>query len=154
MASLNKVILIGNLGKDPEVRYINENVPVASFSLATTERYKDKSGQLQDSTEWHNIVAWRNLAEIAEKFLRKGKQVYIEGKIRSRSYDDKDGNKRYITEIVADEIKMLGRKEGDEGGSDYGDSGSQQRSYQSNRPEPAQSQSAANVQVDDDDLPF
>lgn len=157
MASVNKVILVGNLGKDPEVRYINENVPVATFSLATTERFKDKSGQMQEATEWHNIVAWRGLAEVAEKFLRKGKQIYVEGKIRSRSYDDKDGNKRYITEIVADVIQMLGRKDGDDS-SDYGDSGGghQGRSYSGNtggsRPEPASS--PASAQVDDDDLPF
>jgi single-strand DNA-binding protein len=164
MAGINKVILVGNLGKDPEVRYVNENVPVATFSLATTERFKDKSGQMQDATEWHNIVAWRQLAEVSEKFLRKGKQVYIEGKIRSRSYDDKDGNKRYITEIVADTIQMLGRKDGEDGGGDYGDDNRfQGRSYSgtggssnsgntASRPEPTQN--AGSAQVDDDDLPF
>jgi single-strand DNA-binding protein len=114
MSSLNKVQLIGRLGKDPEIKFTNDNVPVAKFSLATTETYKDKSGQKQETTEWHNIVCWRNLAEIAEKFLSKGKQVYIEGKIKSRSWDDKDGVKRYITEIIADNFIMLDRRENTE----------------------------------------
>ena len=107
--SVNKVILVGNLGKDPELRYTPAGVAVATFSLATSERYKDRNGEMQEKTEWHNVVAWRQLAEICGKFLHKGKQVYIEGKIQTRSYDDKDGNKRYITEIVADQMQMLGR---------------------------------------------
>lgn len=112
MSSVNKVILIGNLGKDPEVRYVNESTPVANFTLATTESYKDKNGNRQDVTEWHNIVVWRGLAEIAEKYLKKGKQIYVEGRIRTRSYDDKEGIKRYVTEIVADTLNMLGKREG------------------------------------------
>lgn len=115
MASVNKVILVGNLGKDPEVRYTGNSIPVASFSLATTEYYKDKNGNRQEITEWHNIVAWRNLAELAEKYLKKGKQVYVEGKIRTRSWDDKDGNKKYTTEVIADNFILLGKKEGDSG---------------------------------------
>lgn len=107
--SVNKVILVGNLGKDPELRYTPAGAAVATFSLATTERFKGKDGQMQEKTEWHNIVAWRQLAEICGKFLHKGKQVYIEGRIQTRSYDDRDGNKRYITEIVADQMQMLGR---------------------------------------------
>lgn len=114
--SVNKVILVGNLGKDPELRYTPSGAAVATFSLATSERYKDKSGQQQEKTEWHNIVMWRGLAEIAGKYLHKGKQVYIEGRIQTRSYDDRDGNKRYITEIVADQMQMLGGRGGDEGG--------------------------------------
>lgn len=110
MASVNKIILLGRCGKDPEIRYAGET-PVATFSLATSEKFKDKSGQYQESTEWHNIVAWRKLAEICEKYLTKGKEVYIEGKIKTRSYDDKDGNKRYVTEIVADTIQLLGKRE-------------------------------------------
>lgn len=117
--SVNKVILVGNLGKDPELRYTPSGAAVATFSLATTERYKDRDGNRQEKTEWHNIVAWRQLAEICGKFLHKGKQVYIEGRIQTRSYDDRDGNKRYITEIVADQMQMLGRA-GDEGGGGYG----------------------------------
>ena len=114
--SVNKVILVGNLGKDPELRYTPAGVAVATFSLATSERYKDTSGEQQEKTEWHNIVAWRQLAEICGKYLHKGKQVYIEGKIQTRCYDDRDGNKRYMTEIVADQMQMLGRA-GEEGGN-------------------------------------
>lgn len=110
MAGINKVILVGNLGKDPEVKYLEGGIAIAKFPLATTESIKDKNGQKQDQTEWHNIVLWRGLAEIAEKYLRKGQTVYIEGKIRSRSYDDKDGNKRYITEIVGETMQMLSKK--------------------------------------------
>lgn len=110
MAGINKVILVGNLGKDPEVKYLEGGIAIAKFPLATTETIKDKNGQKQDQTEWHNIVLWRGLAEIAEKYLRKGQTVYIEGKIRSRSYDDKEGNKRYITEIVGETMQMLGKK--------------------------------------------
>lgn len=109
--SVNRVILIGNLGKDPELRYTPSGDAVANFSMATSERYKDRSGEQQERTEWHNIVAWRNLAEICGKYLQKGKQVYIEGKIQTRSYDDRDGVKRYITEVIADQMQMLGSKE-------------------------------------------
>ncbi len=117
--SVNKVILVGNLGKDPDLRYTPSGAAVATFSIATTERYKDRDGNRQEKTEWHNIVAWRQLAEICGKFLHKGKQVYIEGKIQTRSYDDRDGNKKYITEIVADQMQMLGSKSDDQGSS-YG----------------------------------
>lgn len=108
MAGVNKVILIGNLGKDPEVRHLENGAAVANFPIATTESYKDKNGNRQDQTEWHNIVLWRGLAEIAEKYLRKGNQIYIEGKLRSRSWEDKEGNTRYITEVVGDNMTMLG----------------------------------------------
>ncbi len=111
MAGVNKVILIGNLGKDPEVRYMEGGVAVANFTLATNESYKDKAGNKVDQTEWHNIVVWRGLAEIAEKFLKKGMQVYIEGKLRSRNWTDKEGNKHYMTEVVGDHLVILGRKE-------------------------------------------
>jgi len=109
--SVNKVILVGNVGKDPEVRYLEKNVAVANFPLATTERgFTMQNGtQVPDRTEWHNIVAWRGLAEIAEKYIRKGSQLYIEGKIQTRSWE-KDGIKRYTTEIYADNIQMLGKK--------------------------------------------
>ena len=110
MAGVNKVILVGNLGKDPEVRYLEGGTAVANFSLATTETYKDKSGNKVEQTEWHNVVVWRGLAEIAEKYLHKGSQVYVEGKLRTRSWDDKDGVKRYSTEIIADNMTMLGGK--------------------------------------------
>lgn len=110
MNSLNKVILIGNIGKDPEVRHLEDGATIAKFPLATTETYNDKTGAKITQTEWHNIVLWRGLAEVAEKYLRKGKQVYIEGKLKTRSWEDKDGNKRYITEIIGDNLIMLGRK--------------------------------------------
>ena len=113
--AVNKVILVGNLGKDPELRYTGSGTAVCNFSLATTENYKDRDGNKQEKTEWHNIVIWRQLAEIAGKYLTKGKQVYLEGKIQTRSYDDRDGNKRYITEIVADQMQMLGRAGDDSG---------------------------------------
>ena len=108
MAGINKVILIGNLGKDPELRYTPGGQPVASFSLATTERWSDKNGQRQDRTEWHNIVVWGKLAELANQYLKKGRSAYIEGRITNRSWDDRDGNKKYRTEIVANQIQFLG----------------------------------------------
>jgi single-strand DNA-binding protein len=111
MAGVNKVILIGNLGKDPEVKYLDSGVAVANFSLATTESYKNKEGERVSQTEWHNVVLWRGLAEVAEKWLKKGSSVYIEGKIRNRKWEDKDGNTRYTTEILADNMTMLGKKD-------------------------------------------
>jgi len=114
MSGINKVILVGNLGKDPEVRHLEGGAVVAKFPLATSESYKTKDGQKIDQTEWHNVVMWRGLAESAEKYLRKGSLIYVEGKIRTRSWDDKDGNKRYATEIIADTMTMLGGKKNDE----------------------------------------
>ena len=110
MAGVNKVILVGNLGKDPEVKYLDSGVAVANFSLATTENYKNKEGEKVSQTEWHNIVLWRGLAEVAEKYLKKGASVYIEGKIKTRKWEDKEGNTRYNTEILADNMTMLGGK--------------------------------------------
>ena len=110
MAGVNKVILVGNLGKDPEVKYLDSGVAVANFSLATTESYKNKEGERVNQTEWHSIVLWRGLAEVAEKWLKKGSSVYIEGKIKTRKWEDKDGNTRYNTEILADNMTMLGSK--------------------------------------------
>jgi len=110
MAGVNKVILVGNLGKDPEVKYLDNGVAVANLSLATTENYKNKEGEKVSQTEWHNIVLWRGLAEVAEKYLKKGASVYIEGKIKTRKWEDKDGNTRYNTEILADNMTMLGGK--------------------------------------------
>jgi single-strand DNA-binding protein len=111
--SINKVILIGNAGKDPEVRYLESGVPVCTLPMATSETYTNKGGEKVTNTEWHNIVLWRGLAEIAQKYVKKGTQIYVEGKIRSRSWDDKDGNKKYITEIIADSLQLLGRKPDD-----------------------------------------
>jgi single-strand DNA-binding protein len=117
MASLNKVMLIGNLGRDPEIRFTPDGSQVASFSIATTESWTDKSGNRQEKTEWHNIVAWAKLADLSKRFLQKGRQVYIEGRIRSREWDDRDGNKRRTTEIIASNMVLLGSKP--QGGSDY-----------------------------------
>ena len=120
---LNKVMLIGNLGQDPTVRTLDAGVKVASFTIATSETYKDKEGEKQTKTEWHNIVAWRGLAEVIERFLKKGSQVYIEGKLTHRKYEDKDGVEKYMTEIVCNEMKMLGgRREGTESNVEPGSS--------------------------------
>ena len=107
---VNKIILLGNVGKDPEVRHMDNNMVVARFSLATTERWS-KDGNKSEHTEWHNIVMWRELAKIAEKYVRKGSLIYIEGKLRTRTYDDKDGVKRYVTEVLADTMNFVGPKQ-------------------------------------------
>jgi len=109
MSGVNKVILIGNLGKDPEVRYLDNGVAVANLSLATTENYKNKDGERVSQTEWHDVVLWRGLAEVAEKYLKKGASVYIEGKIRTNKWVDKEENTRYKTEVMADKLTMLGK---------------------------------------------
>ncbi len=124
MASLNKVMLIGNLGKDPEVRYTTSGQGVASFSIATTEKYKNKSGEWEEKTEWHNIVLWGKLAEIAKDYLSKGKTVFIEGRLQTRKWQDKDGRDRYNTEIVGDRMQMLSPK-GDGGRAGGGRDGNE-----------------------------
>lgn len=119
---INKAIIIGNLGSDPEVRYTQSGTAVANFNVATTEKWKGKDGQMQEQTEWHRVVAFDRLAEICGEYLSKGSKVYIEGRIQTRSWNDKDGNKRYTTEIVAKEMKMLSPKGGGAaGGSQYAD---------------------------------
>jgi len=140
MASVNKAILIGNLGKDPELRYTPAGRAVATFSIATTEQWRDKEGQKQENTTWHNIVCWGRQAEIANEYLAKGKPVYIEGRIQNRSYDDKDGVKKYISEIVVQRLQLLGFKSDQSGSS---------KSSQGAPPEPP-----PEVSSDDDDLPF
>lgn len=174
--SLNKAMLIGNVGADPEVRYLEgqNNRKVAQFRLATTERYRDRSGETRENTEWHNIVVWGPQADTVEKYVRKGSQLYIEGRIRTRQWDDRTGNKRYTTEINADNIQLLGRRESSEGGygyqggaqggdyqrpaaqSGYGRQQSsyaapQQNAYSAPQPAPAP---APVVDNPDDDLPF
>lgn len=121
--ALNKVMLIGNVGKTPDVKFIESSgVTTANFTLATTERYKDRiTGETKEVTEWHNIVCWRNLAEIAEKYITKGSQLFVEGRIRTRSYKDKNGDTRYVTEIMADNIQLLGRR--DAGQQEHGKRG-------------------------------
>lgn len=119
---INRVILAGRLGKDPEVRFTPSGQAVANFTVATTEKWRDQQGQMQERTEWHNIVVWGKQAETCGQYLSKGRQVFIEGRIQTRSYDDKDGNKRYITEIVAQNVKFLGGGEGGGRGADAGQS--------------------------------
>lgn len=153
MAGVNKVILIGNLGADPEVRHLQNGASVANFRIATTETYKDKTtGEKREQTEWHSIVAWRGLAEITERFLRKGSKVYIEGKLRTRKWQDKDGIERYTTEVHADEMNMLDRANPAAGGENLPD-----RQAGANRPAASSSASPAPAQLRDeevDDLPF
>lgn len=110
MRGVNKAILIGNLGKDPDVQYLDGNIGVAKFSLATTDTYKDKTGKLVSQTEWHTIVLWRGLAELALKYLHKGSLVYIEGRLKTRSWEDKDGNKKFATEIIGENLIMLDKR--------------------------------------------
>ena len=124
MKGVNKVILIGNIGKDPDIQYLEGNIAIAKFPLATTETYKDKNGVTVSQTEWHSIVLWRKLAEIAEKYLHKGSPVYIEGRIRSRNWEDKDKVRRFSTEILGDNVIMLDKRkehpEGEPAASDPG----------------------------------
>ena len=139
MAGVNKVMLIGNLGRDPEVKYTPSGTALATFSIATTEEWKDRdTGEKQQRTEWHRIVAWRRLGEICGEYLRKGSQVYIEGKLQTRDWEDRDGNKRYTTEIVAQTMQMLGRPSR-EGRAD---------AYE--EPHPVEEP----VSIPDDDIPF
>ena len=158
MAGVNKVIIVGNLGRDPEIKYTQSNVPVANFSVATSESWKDKAtGEWQEKTEWHRIVAWRHLAERAEKYLRKGKQVYIEGKIETRKWQGQDGQDRYTTEIVAREMQLLGRRDDNESSGGGGGGGQAGPGSSGNFNPPAMdggNESASTSQQEDDDLPF
>jgi single-strand DNA-binding protein len=147
--SVNKAILVGNVGKDPEVRHLEGGTSVARFTLATSDSYKNKAGELIKNTEWHNIVAWRQLADLAEKYIRKGNQIYVEGKITNRQYDDKDGVKRYINEIVADNIRLLGRKEESTTPPSYNGPARSQSD-----PMPAAPPQEQDLTADSDDLPF
>lgn len=145
MAGVNKVILIGNLGKDPEVRNLENNVKVVRFPLATTETYRDRSGNRTDRTEWHNVVLWRGLADVAESYLSKGSRIYLEGRIRYRQWDDKDGNKRYITEVEGENMLMLDRK---------GDTGTGGGGETDDRQQPDDNDLDNATGGPDDDLPF
>ena len=139
MAGVNKVIIVGRLGKDPEVRYTPSGAAVANFSVATSEEWKDRdTGEKQERTEWHRIVAWRRLGEICGEYLHKGKEVYIEGRLQTRSWEDRDGNTRYTTEIVAQNMQMLGSA------SKKGRAESSDGSFPSEEP----------VNIPDDDIPF
>ena len=163
MKSVNKVILIGNLGKDPEVKFTPQGTPVAKITLATNERFKGKDGQWQDRTVWHNVVLWQRLAEIAGEYLKKGGKVYIEGRLQTRSWDDKQsGQKKYMTEIVANDLVLLGGR-GEGGGGEYagssrGSSSSSSTSsggnnFDQSAPEP-EHVPAGSSPITDEDIPF
>ena len=155
--SVNKVILLGNLGKDPEVKYTPQGTPVAKITVATNERYKDKDGQWQDRTEWHNVVLWQRLAEIAGEYLKKGGKVYIEGRLQTRSWEDKQTNqKKYMTEIVASDLVLLGGRSegsggGESGGYSRGASGGNNFDQRTPEHEPAPAMSSP---ISDEDIPF
>jgi len=145
MSGVNKVILVGRLGSDPEVRYTPSGVAVANFSVATSEEWKDKdSGEKKERTEWHRIVAWRRLGEICGEYLSKGRQVYVEGRLQTRSWDDRDGNKKYMTEIVASDIQFLGSRDMSDGGRPSGGMGGGGGGFQG----------APGPGPEDDDIPF
>lgn len=147
MSSLNKIMLIGNLGKDPEVRYTSDGTPVANFSLATSENWTDKSGSRQEHTEWHAIVAWNRLADLCSKYLSKGRQVFIEGRVRTREWNDREGNKRRTTEVVATQIVLLGsRSQGSDAGVQPMDTAT--------RANPESDESFEDTGITDSDIPF
>ena len=161
MASVNKVILLGNLGRDPETRYTANGDAVTNLNIATSEQWKDKSGEKQERTEWHRVVLFGRQAEVANEYLKKGRSVYVEGSLRTRKWQDKEGQDRYTTEIIATEMQMLGGREGmgggageERGGDDYGER--PQRSAPAARPaasKPA-SKPATGFDAMDDDIPF
>ena len=153
--SLNRVQLIGNLGKDPEIKYTPSGTAVAKLTIATNERFKDKGGEWQDRTEWHNVVLWQRLAEIAGEYLKKGGKVYVEGRLQTRSWDDKTtGQKKYMTEVVASDLILLsGRGEGGSGGGDF--SGSRSSSSNNNFDQRVpESEPVGSGPISDEDIPF
>jgi single-strand DNA-binding protein len=150
--SVNKVILVGNVGQDPEVKYTPSGIPLAKFSLATNERYKDKAGEWQDRTEWHNVLAWQRLAEIVGEYVKKGSKLYIEGRLQTSSWEDRNsGEKKYRTEIVANDLVLLGgRSEDDQARSSRGASGGHR-----SEPHPTHSDQPGDpAEVTDEDIPF
>lgn len=152
MASVNKAIIVGNLGRDPEMRYTQSNTAVCNFTVATTDTWSDRNGEKQERTEWHRIVAWGRLAEICSQYLQKGKQVYIEGRLQTREWEDQQGQKKYTTEIVAQTMQMLGRPGDFQGGGGGGGGGQPRQAQQSQGGnDPFGDPPMGN---DDDDLPF
>lgn len=154
MAGVNKVILVGNLGNDPEVATIDSGVKRASFSVATTESFKNKNGDRTEHTEWHRVTVWRGLADVAEKYLRKGSKVYVEGRIRSREYTDKDNIKRYFTDIIADNFQMLDRADNNGAGGGYQQGGQSQQQQQQQQQQTPSAQQPVAEENPEDDLPF
>jgi single-strand DNA-binding protein len=153
MASVNKVILIGNLGRDPETRYTADGAAITNITIATSRKYKDSSGQQQEETEWHRIAFFGRLAEIAGEYLKKGRPVYVEGRLRTRKWQDKEGQDRYTTEIVADQMQMLGSREGMGGGGDIDSAAEEPRAAPRASGKPAAAK-PANIADMDDDIPF
>ena len=147
MSSLNKIMLIGHLGKDPEIRYTSDGSPVATFSVATTENWTDKNGSRQEHTEWHNIVAWSRLAELSKRYLAKGRQVYIEGRIRSREWTDREGNKRRTTEVIATQMVLLGSRPQ---GTDAAGASAEPANRTPSEPD----QALGDAGITDNDIPF
>ncbi|MBT9506361.1 single-stranded DNA-binding protein [Rhodoferax sp.] len=166
MASVNKVILVGNLGRDPEVRYLPSGDPVANITIATSSKYKSKTGEMVEETEWHRVTFFGKLAEIAGQYLKKGRPVYVEGRIKTRKYTDKDGVEKYATDIIANEMQLLGGREGmgEPSGDDEGSGGGYSRQAPASRPAAAPRQAPAQAQPQarpssgfddmDDDIPF
>ncbi|WP_301555095.1 single-stranded DNA-binding protein [Alcaligenes sp. 1735tsa3] len=164
MASVNKVILVGNLGRDPEVRYSAEGSPICNISIATTSQWKDRtSGERREETEWHRVVLYNRLAEIAGEYLRKGRPVYVEGRLRTRKWTGQDGQDKFTTEIIAEQMQMLGGRDGDEPshGSQAGQPGQARNNYaeatgrgQQQRAQQAPQQAAGSLADMDDDIPF
>jgi single-strand DNA-binding protein len=152
--SVNKAILVGRLGKDPETRYMTNGEAVTNVSLATSENYKDKNGEKQERTEWHNLVFYRRLAEIAGEYLKKGSQVYVEGRIQTRKWQDKEGKDRYTTEIVVNEMQMLGGKSGGAGSFEVMENQSQAPARSAPAAKPAAPAAKSNFDNFDDDIPF
>jgi single-strand DNA-binding protein len=153
MASLNKVTLIGNLGKDPETRYMPNGEAVTNITIATTETWKDKAGEKQEKTEWHRVTFYRRLAEIAGEYLKKGSQVYVEGRLETRKWQDKEGKDRYTTEVIASEMKMLGSRPG-MGGGDASERDGPPSQGERKAPSGAAKSSAAKFDDFEDDIPF
>jgi single-strand DNA-binding protein len=158
MASVNKVIIVGNLGRDPETRYMPEGGAITNISVATTEKWKDKNGEMQEKTEWHRVAFFGKLAEIAGEYLKKGSQVYVEGRLQTRKWQDKDGQDKYMTEIVANQMQMLGSRQGMGGGDRGGAERSEAGEGGGSRPAAAGGKPAAKSggKFDDmeDDIPF
>lgn len=155
MGSLNKAMIIGRLGQDPEVRYTQNNTAVATLNVATSERYKDQSGEWKESTEWHRVVAWGRLAEVCSQYAKKGREIYIEGPISTRDWEDKDGNKRYTTEIKALTVQFLGSRSDGSGSNSGNDYSSNASPAPSRKPSSSANESSASFSNEvDDDLPF
>ncbi|MGC2297543.1 MAG: single-stranded DNA-binding protein [Acidobacteriaceae bacterium] len=153
--SINKATLIGNVGKDPEVKFLPSGAAVANFTLATSERFKDKGGEFQERTEWHNLVAFQRLAEIVRDYVKKGSKLYVEGRIQTRSWDDKDNQKHYKTEIVINDLVLLsGRGEGESGGGYSRSSSSSSSSSYDQRPPAHADDLVQSTEITDDDIPF